>query len=170
MSTLKHLTNELNCDLETLLTFLRDVKQREINPGVTVNKIFILQSPPGGYGKSRFYNALFENTGDVCETVMEGLYVDNMKCFHHTKLVVADFLDEWSDHRYNKFMKYAFTTHDNWGKRFPSVAKNYTICGTCTKLTERLVNDERLTIVQLQKKINIEWVKKNRDRIWGEVA
>lgn len=176
------LCNEvLSCETEIeklyVRKFLIGAVARAFNPGCELQTMLILYTEKGGYGKTRFFRNLVENV--YCyEAEYTTNNVELRKSCSNFWIALFDEVDSGlTPNKLSSFKKFISETKDVWREYYTTSSqvikpRQYVMCGTTNK-KELLIDsteERRFWIVNLQKKIDIDWVVENRNRIWSQAV
>jgi predicted P-loop ATPase len=155
--------------------FLVSAVARVFKPGCQVDQVLVLQSRKQGIYKTSFFRTLAGSTNfstirpQMNETELMKL------CSSFWMLCYDELESNINKRNIAKVKSFITTTHDAWRRyyttsEFEKVPRTFVLCGTTNK--ERFLVDDsgerRFWVTKVHKPIDIPWVEKNRERIWGE--
>ena len=180
--SIHQLCNEiLSCESEIekkyIEKFLTGAVARAFKPGCELQTMLILHTEKGGYGKTRFFRNLVES--DYCIDVeYSSNNIELRKSCSNFWIALFDEVDSGlTPNKLSSFKKFISETKDVWREYYTTSSqvikpRQYVMCGTTNK-KELLIDsteERRFWIVNLQKKIDIDWVVENRNRIWSQAV
>lgn len=179
-SSIQYLTDKIlycknDLEKEYITKFLISAVARAFEPGCKVDTALILYSKQQGLYKTTFFETLASTK--YFNTIQAGLNDTELRklCSHYWILEYGEF-DRALNYKSISIIKNFMSTKiDAWREfhktnYYVESPRQFVICGT-TNSNQLLIdnNDERrFWVLEINNKINIDWVKHNREAIWSE--
>lgn len=157
--------------------FLVSAVARVKKPGCKVDTMFVLRSSRGGLGKTSFFTELA--TLDYFSTIQGKLNMTELQklCSNNWIVEFGELETLINKQNLAQFKGFLTAQVDEWRKFYQTsktekILRSYVIVGTTNKkqflCDQDSENERRFWVVDIDKNIDIEWVKTNRDRLWAE--
>lgn len=157
--------------------FLISAVARVYDPGCKVDQMLIFFSQAGGLGKTTFFTELAKLENFVSANFNSNNMELRKMCSNYWIVLFDEIDSSLTKRKLSEFKTFITDRKDTWRKYYTTSSqidnlRRYVLCGTTNK-KELLVDDgaeRRFWTIEIKHKIDIEWVKQNRDRIWSQAV